>query len=129
MIGWFKSRQKQTPITGKSDCLSNRYYGSRYSNTLPKLGIPEVIRNYAGLYKHSNDIACNNSDGNRTNLFFIGRHLTKKEKRENNLRDHYERINDNVFKPWLNATAELRHQVDTFPASFMPLYVDIISKI
>jgi hypothetical protein len=35
----------------------------------------------------------------------------------------------NAFKSWLNTTTELRHQVDTFPDSFMPLYVDIISKI
>jgi hypothetical protein len=65
------------------------------------------------------------SNGDRRHYFFGD----SVEKGRTEIRDHYKRINDKVFKSWLNTTAELRHQVDTFPDSFMPLYVDIISKI
>jgi hypothetical protein len=65
------------------------------------------------------------SNGDRRHYFFSDSF----EKGRTERSDHYKRINDNVFKAWLNTTAQLRQQVDTFPDSFMPLYVEIISKI
>ena len=128
VISWFKSRKEQASINGKSDFLSNRDYCGRNNNTHPKLGILEVIRNYSGLHKHSNDITSNNSNGNRTRLFFIGRQFANKEKREKKLKKHYDKLRS-VLKQWLKQTAILEQRKDGFPEPPRPLYVNIADTI
>jgi hypothetical protein len=97
-----------------SRCSS--FFGFVFSELFPFAARMGKIRNRYS-YRRSN--------GDRRHYFFSD----SVEKGRTELRDHYKRINDNVFKSWLNTTAQLRHQVDTFPDSLMPLYVDIISKI
>jgi hypothetical protein len=129
VIRWFKSKKNISIVNGKSDCLSNRHYGSRNNNTHPKLGISKFIRNCSGLRKLRNNIVRDNRNGNRAHLFFIGRHLADKEKREKKLTEHYDKLRTGVLENWLKHTAILEQRKWDFPEPPIPLYVNIAETI
>jgi hypothetical protein len=128
LSGWFKSKKNPTLCHGKSDCLANRSYSSRSNSIHTKLDISKLIRNFSKLQKHSNRIASNNSISNRAHLFFIGRHLATKEKREEKLKEHYDKLSGVVLE-WLDHTAEADVKKNGFPQSSVSLYINIAETI
>jgi hypothetical protein len=64
-------------------------------------------------------------DGHRKHHFFSD----IKVKQQTKLAEHYQRINENVFKTWSVAVAGLVSNAGTLPYSFMPLYTNVISII
>jgi hypothetical protein len=125
---WFKSWKESVYSNGENNTNSHRNFNTNH-NTNTRLCLSDFFWNYAELYKFCNHIFSFHRNRNGSLLFFISRHFTNKEKRQNSIRDHHRILKEDVLKHWFNQSIEVSRERHGFHESLIPLYVSVIENL